>query len=145
MSSPEKGIHYFTHTDTVKHYIVDPTNFIPKINFAINDKHGNVVLNWDTLNIDTNYFSSYHIFRDTVPTGLFTLLDTIPNHKVNAYFDSNAGADTSSLYYYVKANVLSPCLGTYTLSKRSKHSIIILPLFSRFLKRSSTDKLGTIL
>lgn len=72
---------------------------------------GDVTLTWIPPVDTVNSFNSYHIYSASSPSGPFTVVDSIFNYNTSTYTDVGAGANTQSVYYYMKTR--SSCNGSY--------------------------------
>jgi gliding motility-associated-like protein len=105
---PAPAINISTITVVV---LATPVILAPELRCAAVDASGNVTLSW-VPPIDTmNSFNSYHIYTSASPTGPFTKLDSIFDYNQTSYTHTGAGANTHSVYYYLKTR--SGCLGKY--------------------------------
>lgn len=96
----------------------------PDVRCAAVDAAGNVILSWIPP-IDTmNSFNSYHIYTSNSITGPFTLVDSIFNYNQTSYTHLGAGANTHTVYYYMKTR--SGCLGKYYSPSSQKIQTIYL-------------------
>jgi len=83
----------------------------PNIRCASVDANGNVTLSWVAVHDTMNSFNSYHIYSATSPSGPFTKVDSIFNINQTSYTHIGAGANSQSIYYYLKTR--SGCDGRY--------------------------------
>jgi len=105
---PAPAISVATITIVVK---ATPILLPPKLRCASVDPAGNVTLSWQAVHDTMNSFNSYHIYTATNPAGPFTKIDSIFNINQTSYTHTGAGANTQSIYYYIKTR--SGCYGKY--------------------------------
>ena len=74
----------------------------PDLRCASVDASGNVTLSWKAVPDPLNNFNSYHIYSSLSFSGPFTIVDSIFNINQTTYTDIGAGANTQSVYYYIK-------------------------------------------
>jgi gliding motility-associated-like protein len=81
--------------------------------------NGNISLNW-RIPTDIVAFQSYHIYRSTSLTGLYTKIDSIYNVNQTTYLDAAVNANSQSYFYYIKCRSTS---NLYTSSSDTLQSI----------------------
>lgn len=96
----------------------------PDLRCASVDASGNVTLSWVAVHDTMNSFNSYHIYSATSPSGPFTKVDSIFNINQTSYTHIGAGANSQSIYYYLKTR--SGCGGRYYSSSTDTVKTILL-------------------
>ncbi len=87
-------------------------------------QNGDVVLTWIPPPDPDNTFNSYHIYSSANPAGPYTVVDSIFNINTTTYTDIGAGANTASIYYYIKTR--SGCNGeVFTNPSDTLQSILL--------------------
>ncbi len=87
--------------------VAAPTDNPPDIRCVSVDANGDVLLSWEHL-LTAQSSTIYNIYSSGTPNGPFTLLDTV-GYPSKTYTHSGAGANNSSVYYYLTSE--SDCAG----------------------------------
>ncbi len=87
--------------------VAAPTDNPPDIRCVSVDPNGDVLLSWEHL-LTAQSSTIYNIYSSGTPNGPFTLLDTVV-YPSKTYTHSGAGANNSSVYYYLTSE--SDCAG----------------------------------
>ena len=117
---PVPSVSIKTVTIVVKAPLVLPA---PELRCASVDAAGDVTLSWKAVQDTTHSFNSYHIYSSPNAFGPFTELDSIFNVNNTTYTHMGAGANTHSIYYYLKTR--SGCGGIYSSPSDTLRTILL--------------------
>ncbi|MBL4710505.1 MAG: SprB repeat-containing protein, partial [Flavobacteriales bacterium] len=75
----------------------------PDIHCADVQSNGNVIIDWNQSPDPDLSFKQWKIYRSTNRNAPYTLIDSISNYNTTTYIDINAGANSQSVHYIVRA------------------------------------------